>query len=286
MDFKQVYLKLTRFFTLVTAFLCLVVTVAHGYKVFLISLPDDYGKPKVTKTFFAGAAAPAFGIIYNLKPPLKAFLVFPNGTTQKLALIKTQFFDQAFNVNRIGFKTPVYPTKKGDYYLCLKSDYVLLSNGTLAQFLVKTPFHVVTENGWENSCGFELEIKPYTRPYGFIAHGVFWGQVWFRGKPLDNGTVEVERFSPNFLTKEDLPKDSYGQINYPYLKSVTRLSKNGFFVVSFEKPGWWVITVKVPAGEKTYANQVYPLLIEHSFWVYVFPAQKKFPKYEYFYPFP
>jgi len=281
MDPKQVHLK---FWSLLL--LLFLASSGWGYKVFVVSLPDDYGKVNQEKKFYIGAGAPAFGIIYNLKPPTKAFLITPNGTSRVLPLIKTQFFDQAFNTKRLGFVSLVYPKQKGDYYVCVESDYVLLNNGTLVKFYVKTPFHVKTEKGWTNSCGFQLEITPYTRPYGLISHGILWGQVWFRGKPLQNGTVEVERFSPNFLSKKDLPKDSYGEVNYPYLRSVTRLSKNGFFIVSFEKPGWWVIAVKVPAGKKVYDNSVYPLELEHLFWVYVFPSKKTFPKYEYFYPSP
>jgi len=281
MDFKQIYIK----FLVLCFFLFLSIKKGGCYKVFSICLPDNYGKINTAKKFYIGAGEPAFGIIYDLKPPLSAFIVYPNSVEKRTYLLKTQFFDQAFNMQRTGYTTSILPKSKGDYYLCIESDYVLLNNGTLMKFFVKTPFHVVEDKGWDNMCGFPLEIKPYTRPYGFVTHGVFWGQVWYRGMPLENGEVTVEKFSPSFLTKEELPKDSYGQINYPYLKKVTKLSKNGFFIVSFESPGWWVISVKVRSGERSYANQMYPLELEQLFWVYVFPQQNNFPKYEYFYPF-
>lgn len=258
---------------------------SFGYQVFLISLPDNYGALKKEKIFYVGAAEPAFGLILDLKTPKNLYILLPNGTTEKPTFLKTEFFDRSLNTKRVGYKFKFSPSNEGDHLLCLESDYTLLRDKTVGKFLVKTPFHVVKETYQKNLCNFDLEIKPYTRPYGFKKHGVFWGQVWYQNKPLSSGEIEVEYFSPVFLREEDLPKDSYGQINYPYLKNKVRLSKNGFFVVSFEHPGWWVITVKVRSGEKTYGNQKYPLYLIHHLWIYVFSDKKEQNTYEYFEPY-
>ena len=279
MDLKQIHIRVVLF---ILIFLFLIIPSCFAYKLFTISLPDNYGLVEKEKTFYIGAGEPAFGLIYDLKPPAKAFLLFPDGTTRKLPLLKTEFIDKALNTKRLGYTGKVVPKIKGDYYVCVESDYTLLQSNVLGKFLVKTPFHVSIEKSWDSLCGFDLEIKPFTRPYGFREKAVFWGQVWYKNKPLDNGTVEVEKFSPDFLRQEDLPKDSYGKVNYPYLKKITKLTKNGFFIVSLEEPGWWVITVKVKDGKKFYGNNLYPVELIHLFWVYVFPSHQDLPKYEYF----
>lgn len=256
----------------------------YGYKVFLISLPDNYGNPNKEKIFYIGASEPAYGLIYDLKSPERMWVKFFNGTEEKLVIKKTYFIDPALNTKRVGYTTSFIPKNRGDYNLCLESEITLLRDNTLAKFLVKTPFHVVLEKGWDRTCDFDLEIRPYTRPYGFRKNGVFWGQVWYKKKPLDQGIVEVEHFSPTFLREEELPRDSYGEINYPYLRKSTKLAKNGFFVVSLENPGWWVITVKVRAGERFYGNQKFPYFLVHHLWIFVFPEKQNLETYEYFIP--
>jgi len=74
-----------------------------------------------------------------------------------------------------------------------------MKEAKLIKIFAKAPFHVEIEKGWDNLCGFDLEIKPYTRPYGFKEKGIFWGQVWYKNKPLENGTIEIKRFSPIFF---------------------------------------------------------------------------------------
>lgn len=255
-------------------FFILFISSAEASKLFVISFPDNYGKVGKEKIFYTGLAEPAFGVIYDLKPPKNFFLLSPNNQKTKLTLLRTQYKDKAFNIKRIGYKTQVIPQQKGDYFICIESDYYLTRELILVKSLTKLPFHVQIEKGWDNLCGFELEIKPYTRPYGLSNRDIFWGQVLYNNKPLDSGIVEFERFSPVFLNLEDLPKDSYGEINYPYLKKTVKLNKNGFFVVSFNQPGWWVITIKKKAGVKSFGNELYPVELRHHLWLYIYPSDK------------
>ncbi|MCD6548714.1 MAG: DUF4198 domain-containing protein [Thermodesulfobacterium sp.] len=254
---------------------------AKAYKLFIISFPDNYGKTKKEKIFYIGSAEPAFGIIYDLKPPENFFLLSPDNKKIKLTLLRTEYEDEAFNIKRIGYKTKVIPQEKGDYYICIESDYSLTKNFKLVKSFAKVPLHVEIEKGWDNSCGFELEIKPYTRPYGLSNKEIFWGQVLYKNRPLDNGTVEFERFSPVFLNLEDLPKDSYGEINYPYLKKTVKTNKDGFFVISLEEPGWWVLTIKKRSGVKALGNKFYPLELVNHLWLYIFPSKNNLSKFNY-----
>lgn len=263
MDIKQIYLN-------ILFLIFLLFESSFAYKLFVITFPDNYGKVKKEKIFYLGNSEPSFGIIYDLKPPKKFFLLTPNQSKIKLSLLRTQYEDQSLGVKKIGYQTKIIPEDKGDYYLCIEGDFFLGKEGKILKHFSKTSFHVELEKGWDNLCEFDLEIKPQTRPYGFRKHGIFWGQVWYKKKPLENGIVEVEKFSPFFIPYEDLPKDSYGEINYPYLKKTVKISKNGFFVVSFEEPGWWVITVRKRLGIKSYGNALYPVEIISHLWIYVY----------------
>lgn len=266
MDIKQIYIS-------ILFFIFLLFQTSFAYKLFVITLSDNYGKLRKEKIFYLGNSEPSFGIIHDLKPPKKFFLLTPNHDKIKLTLLRTEYEDQSLNIKRIGYQTKIIPEHKGDYYLCIEGDFVLDREGKLLKHFSKTPFHVEIEKGWDNLCDFDLEIKPQTRPYGFREHSIFWGQVWYKNKPLETGIVEVEKFSPSFIPYEDLPKDSYGEINYPYLKKTVKISKNGFFVVSFEEPGWWLITIRKKSGAKYYGNTLYPVELVSHLWIYVYPSK-------------
>jgi|UniRef100_A0A7V5K233 hypothetical protein len=268
-------------FLFILIFLNFFASPSLAYKLFIISFPDNYGKTKKEKVFYVGAAEPAFGTIYDLKPPKKFFLLPPDKKPVKITLFRTKYEDKALNLERIGYKIQLSLEVKGDHYICIESDYYLTRDLKLIKSFAKVPFHVEIEKGWDNFCGFDLEIKPYTRPYGFSDKGIFWGQVLYNYKPLSNVIVEFERFSPVFLNLEDLPKDSYGEINYPYLKKTVKTNKDGFFVVSLEKPGWWVLTVKRGAGTKTFGNTSYPVEIASHFWIYVLSSKEENLKYNF-----
>ncbi len=243
--------------------------------IFISSSSDNYAKYKKEKIIYLGYAEPAFGVLYDLKPPLKSFLIDPSGNKTKLTLLRKLFFDQALNMNRIGYEFPIVPEKRGDYLICIEGNYYLTPEYKVVQDFAKAYLHVELEKGWQHNCGFDLEIIPYTRPYGIEEGGVLWGKVLYQGTPLDNGTVKAELLSPNFIPWQKLPRDAEGEVNYPVLKKEVKLSRNGEFVVGFEKPGWWVIYTSMPRGLKTFGNQKYPFVIRSILWIYVFPQSSK-----------
>jgi len=243
--------------------------------IFITSSSDNYGVYKKEKLFYLGYAEPAFGILYDLKIPLQSFLIDPNGNKTKITLFRKLFFDQALNMNRIGYEFSIIPEKRGDYLICIEGNYYLTPEYKVVQDFAKAYFHVEFEKGWQNKCGFDLEIVPYTRPYGIEEGGVLWGRVLYQGRPLDNGTVKAELLSPSFIPWQKLPRDAEGQVNYPLLKKEVRISENGEFVMGFEKPGWWVIYTSIPRGLKTYGNQKYPFFLRSLLWIYVFPEPSK-----------
>lgn len=245
-----------------------------AYKVFLVSGEENYGKIGKEKIFYLGKAEPSFGTLFDLKAPFKFFLLNPKKEKEKITLIRKEFKDTRTNLNKIGYEIKISPKERGDYFFCIETHPFLIPENKLRKVYLKTPWHVEVEKNWDNLCGFELEIKPFTRPYGLKTGEIFWGQIWYKNQPLKEGIVEAEKFSPRFLTLEDLPKDSWGNINYPLLKKKVKLAKNGFFVLNFEEPGWWVISIKVDQGSKSYGNQNYPFEIMSEFWIYVFSLKK------------
>ncbi len=243
--------------------------------IFISSPSDNYARYKKEKIIYLGYAEPAFGVLYDLKPPLKSFLIDPDGNKTKLTLFRKLLFDEALNMERIGYKINFIPRKKGDYVLCIQGNYYLNPQYKVVQQFAKAYFHVEIEKGWHNTCGFPLEIVPYTRPYGIEEGGILWGKVLYYGKALENGTVKAELLSPNFIPWQRLPRDAEGEVNYPILRKEVKLSQDGDFVINFEKPGWWVIYTAMPRGLKTYGNQKYPFFLRSLLWIYVFPESSK-----------
>ncbi|MCS7278875.1 MAG: DUF4198 domain-containing protein [Thermodesulfobacteriaceae bacterium] len=256
-----------------------------AYKIFLVSSEENYGKIGKEKNFYLGKVEPSFGILFDLKVPSEFFLLTPQKKREKITLLRREFKDPRTNVNKIGYELKLIPKEKGDHLICVETQPFLIPENKLRKAYLKTSWHVELEKGWDHLCGFELEIKPFTRPYGLKTGEIFWGQVWYKNQPLKEGVIEVEKFSPHFLTLEELPKDSFGDINYPLLKKKIRLAKNGFFVVNFEEPGWWVISIKVNRGTQFYGNQNYPLEIMTELWLYIFPSKREAKEtLEYFFP--
>lgn len=248
-----------------------------GAKLILYTDNDSYGKRGEAKVWYLALGEPAFASFYDLKAPTQFYLLTPKGEREKLPLLRREFFDPWFNQKRIGFETRVLAKESGDYLLCFEGEDILTLRGTLQKPSAKAVFHVNEERGWNRLCGFELEIKPFTRPYGLISGALFWGQVLYRGEPLSDVEVEVERLRMR-LNPLALPKDSTGEINIPVLRKTTKVDERGYFVVNFEEGGWWSITVRLPRGIKIFGNQQYSYELQTSLWIHVFNSKGDPPK--------
>ncbi len=235
---------------------------------------DSYGKVNQEKTWIIGYGQPSFANFFDARVPVKFYLKTPDGKEEKLSLLRRELFDPWFNQKRIAFETKITPKAKGDFLLCIEGEDALTGRGVLFKNYVKALFHVEKEGLWEQLCGFELEIRPFTRPYGLKKGALFWGQVLYQGEPLGNGTIEVERLRLK-LNPQALPTDSTKEINYPLFKKSTRLDERGYFFVNFEEEGWWVLSVGLPRGVKSYGNQKYPFELKTHLWVYVYAIEEK-----------
>jgi len=243
-------------------------------KLILYTDNDSYGKIKQEKRFILAYGEPAFASFSNLKPPKAYFLISPKGEKKKFVLFRKELFDPWYNVKRIAYEIRLIPEESGDYLLCLEGDEALTQGGKVQKSFLKAVFHVEREGGWDRSCGFELEIQPYTRPYGLKKGALFRGKVLYQSEPLKEAEVTVERLRLKLNLKE-IERDSTGEINFPIYQKRVKTDERGFFITNFEEAGWWLITVKVQRGFKRYGNQNYPYELTSELSLYVFPESKK-----------
>ncbi len=233
---------------------------------------DPYVKATKGKEFFIALGYPAFANFYDFLPPEKIFIKTANGTVG-LTLIRKELFDPWFNKPRIAYSTLINGTYGGDLLFCLESKNLLTDNKRITKHFTKMVIHADKEGGWDKECGFDLEILPFTRPYGLVVGGILWGQVLYLGQPVSEGMVSVERLRIKPLEK--LPKASTEEPNLPIFIRTTKLKIDGTFIVNFEEEGWWVVSFSMPRGTATYGNQNYPFELSTHLWVYVFPKGEK-----------
>ncbi|QJA06635.1 DUF4198 domain-containing protein [Thermosulfurimonas marina] len=240
---------------------------------FLIAVPPEgqgYGLRGQVINIWVLFGHPFEGILYDLKAP-KGFMLKPEGQKDRLSFSRIEVKDYASGRKRFGYRIEYLPTARGDYYLCLQSQpYLNQEEGEVWEDRMKTPLHVQVEKGWQNLCGFELEIQPLSRPYGLRVGQVFRGRVLLNGKPLPGAQLEVEKLNGFYVPEEKLPLDAYGRVNEPLITFVLKTDKEGFFEVGFPEGGWWVVNVAVPAGKAPYANRTFPRMLRSGIWLYVF----------------
>lgn len=238
---------------------------------------NPYGKVQAKKIWTVAYGQPAFANFLDFAPPERAFLLTQNGSV-RLTPLRKEIFDPWFNKPRIAYSLALKPDLPGDYILCIETKNMIETGDVVRKHLAKTVFHVEKEKDWDKLCGFDLEIKPYTRPYGLVSTVVFWGRVLYQGEPISEGTITVERL--RLKPFEKLPKFETGEINFPVLQKTTLLREDGSFFVSFEEEGWWVVSFTLRRGVITYGNREYPFELSTHLWVYVFPQGEKKVKQE------
>ncbi len=242
----------------------------QAQKLILYTENDSYGKIGQEKRFILARGEPAFANFLDLKVPYKYFLITPKRDKRKITLYRRTLYDPWFNTPRIAYEIKIKPEEKGDYLLCIEGEDALTYEGKLEKSFTKTVFHVEKEGVWDNLCGFPLEIKPLTRPYGIKKGALFRGQILLEGKPVKEAELEIERLRLK-LNLEELPKDSTGEINVPLYQKKIKTDERGYFYTNFEEEGWWVITAKVLRGVKVYGNKTYPFQLQANLWIYVYP---------------
>ena len=245
---------------------------AAHFQVFWPQVEGCYGKPgePVKWQYFWGH--PFEMIIYDAQPP-KFFVKTPLGKKEAVALKEIILPDQASGQARKAYELEYKPAAPGDYYLCLESQpYYIQEEKVFWQDFVKEVWHVMAQKGWDKPVGLEVELVPLTRPYGWPSGAVFKAQALFKGKPLKNAQVEIEKFNGFYVPKDKLPKDRMGEDNEPLMTRTLKTDNQGYLTCTLDTPGWWVMGVSVEDGKKSHEGKPCPVEKRGCLWVYVEPT--------------
>ncbi|WP_456433340.1 DUF4198 domain-containing protein [Thermosulfuriphilus sp.] len=243
----------------------------NWYHIFVPDKDRGYAKPgwPTTWTYFWGK--PYQGIVADTKPP-QFVIMTPDGQKQPVAVTAIDLLDEASGKKKRAFRIRYTPRIPGDHYLCLISrPYLVIEKGLVYQDYVKECLHVFREDGWQRPSGLEVEIIPYTRPYGQEAPAIFRGQVLKEGKPLAGVKIQWEYYHGYYLPPEALPKDPFGYEDSPRMSPSTRADENGIFTISLGRAGWWIISAAMPAGKIDFGQQKFPLIKRAGIWIYIAP---------------
>jgi len=161
----------------------------------------------------------------------------------------------------VSFRT----VKRGDYilYIDLKAE----EHQTLDH--LKTVIHCDGEvwRGWNAKTGQEIEIIPYTRPYGLEEGFVFTGKALYEGKAMANSIVEIEKYHPKEAAEKIVPQaEEKFQPNPSCM--YTRLvvtNDNGEFCFTLDEPGVWYIGAYGPEEEGMEQRGVIQVAIRKAF---------------------
>ena len=107
--------------------------------------------------------------------------------------------------------------------------------------------------GWEAITDQNLEIIPYTRPYGLEPGFVFSGKaIWQGGTEIAGATTEIEKYNTR-SDGEALVAEA--ELRFPedppmMFTRVTTTNGNGEFLYTLDEPGVWFIGVTVEAEDE------------------------------------
>jgi len=224
------------------------------------------GEKAVWRCFFGHP----FEMLVEDTPLPKVWVRAPGGRRLPALLKEIRLPDGESGKERRAYEVTYTPDVSGDYYLVLEGDPVWIpEEKVFYRDWVKAVWHVGVEKGWDEALGLEVEIIPLTRPYGWPAGVAFTGKAMFKGAPLTRAWVELERLSGIYVPPEQRPRDRFGRENSPLLSRSAKTDLNGYFTVTLDQPGWWVITVRRPDGTLPREGKPYPVEKRGSLWLYV-----------------
>jgi cobalt/nickel transport protein len=236
---------------------------------FCPTVGQGYGKvgENITWKYFWGH--PFEMVILDAQPP-KFFLVSPEGKKDDLITKDIKLKDEKSGSEKQAYEVTYLPQVGGDYYLCLAAPpYFIEAEGLFWQDYVKQPLHVAMEKGWDRPTQMDVEIIPLTRPYGLQEGAVFKGRAQYKGKPLREALVEIEKFNGFFIPEDKLPKDHWGQVNRPLITPKVKTDAFGYLDITLNSPGWWIISVAHPDGRLPRDNREFPVIKRGGLWIYV-----------------
>jgi len=262
--------KLRIIFIGLTLFLSVMVSAhAHFHTFFPDGSPNCYAKrgKEITFKYFWGH--PYEYIIFDAPTP-KFYVLKPDGKKDEVKLKEIKMKDKETGKMRAAYEVKYKPTALGDSYLCLEAPAIFVEEEELFwKDYVKQPIHVMSERGWDKPVGLEIEMVPLTRPYGIEEGFVFKGQALYKGKPLPNAHVEIEKYNGFYVKGKNLPIDQFGNEDVPMITRAAKTDVNGYVVYTLDEPGWWMISVAHEGGEMERDGKKYPVELRGGLWVHV-----------------
>ncbi len=216
-----------------------------------------------TKTVTIIWGHPFEHILFDMSFTPEVYVRDPEGAISKLTLKET--IVEGYKA----YQTKFVVDKEGDWivYVRYEDEKEELID------LTKTVIHCGEEAwfGWDAVVGQDVEVVPYTRPYGLEEGFVFTGKALSDGNPLAGASVEVEKYH----TKEageaivKATEDKYPKDPPMIFTRVTTSNGNGEFAYTLDEAGIWFVgaTREVEDGFDVRGVFIVPVLEE-------FPAKE------------
>jgi len=221
--------------------------------------PEDYiAEVGETKTILIAWGHPFEHILFDMASAPEVSVRDPEGNVMGLTAkeIKVEGYK--------AYQTRFTVDKMGDWIISVKyedEDEQLID-------LTKAVIHCGEEAwfGWDSVLGEEVEVVPYTRPYGIEEGFVFTGKALSDGRPLAGASVEVERYNSKEAgeaivkaTEERYPNDP------PMIFTrVTTSNKEGEFAYTLDEPAIWFVgaTKEIEDGYDVRGVMIVPVIEE------------------------
>ncbi|ADB57487.1 DUF4198 domain-containing protein [Archaeoglobus profundus] len=194
-----------------------------------------------TKTLYILWGHPFEHILFDC-PDVEVTLKDPKGNVRTLTPEEVTL--EGLKAWKVSFKVE----EPGDYIVAVK--LVEEEHGLIDY--TKAIIHCGEEawEGWDAVVGQEVEVIPYTRPYGIEEGFVFSGKAIFKGEPLANAIVEVEKYN----TKDEaepivkLAEEKFKQDPPMMFTRVVKTNDYGYFAYTLDEPGIWFVGVYAEEG--------------------------------------
>ena len=200
-----------------------------------VSASDYLAKLGETKTLWILWGHPYEHQLFDCPVAPEVSLRDPEGNVEKLEP------KQITVEGKIAYEVSFTVEKMGDYVVFVKLE---VPEHDLVDY-TKAVIHCGEEAwfGWDAEVGQEVEIIPYTRPYGIEEGFVFTGKALYNGEPLVGASVEVEKYHTKEVA-EQLVEEAEKKFAWDPAMMYTRVTttnEKGEFAYTLDEAGIWFI---------------------------------------------
>lgn len=177
-------------------------------------------------------------ILFDIETEPEVYLRTPDGTVTQLMPTATTV--SGYDAYTVSFTV----AEEGDHILYAKYES---PDEELVDY-VKVVFHCGEEmwEGWDTVLGQEVEMIPYTRPYGLEKGFVFMGKaILSGGTGLSGATAEIEKYNTaeDGATSVTEAEEDYAEDPPMMFTRVTNTNESGEFAYTIDEPGIWFVGV-------------------------------------------